>query len=91
MNLKYPKVIYPILFCKYIFTASQKGGQICTQMIKVVSFLKVVQVLPLALGKVCYEAKAGGFLLESLDSASEKIDLYEFFNNIVEVIVENEH
>ena len=54
-------------------------------MIKVVSFLKVVQVLPLALGKVCYEAKAGGFLLESLDSASEKIDLYEFFNHIVEV------
>ena len=60
-------------------------------MIKVVSFLKVVQVLPLALGKVCYEAKAGGFLLESLDSASEKIDLYEFLNHIVEVIVENEH
>ena len=60
-------------------------------MIKVVSFLKVVQVLPLALGKVCYEAKAGGFLLESLDSASKKIDLYEFFNHIVGVMVENEH
>ena len=44
MNLKYPKVIYPILFCKYIFTASRKGGQICTQMMKVVLFLKVVQL-----------------------------------------------
>ena len=47
-------------------------------MIKVVSFLKVVQVLPLALGKVCNKAKAGGFLLESLECASEKIDLYEY-------------
>ena len=60
-------------------------------MIKVVSFLKVVQVLPLALGKVCNKAKAGGFLLESLDSASEKIDLYEFLNHIIEVEVENEY
>ena len=50
--------------------------------------LKVVQVLPLALGKVCNKAKAGGFLLECLDYASEKIDLYEFLNHIVEV--ENE-
>ena len=80
MNLKYSKVIYPILFCKYIFTASQKGGQICTQMIKVVSFLKVVQVLPLALGKVCNKAKAGEFLLDSLDSAAEEIDLCQCFN-----------
>ena len=40
------------------------------------------------LGKVCNKAKAGEFLLDSLDSASEKIDLYEFLNHIVEV--ENE-
>ena len=87
MNLKYSKVIYPILFCKYIFTASQKGGQICTQMIKVVQIQEKF-VTKQRQGNSCWTV---GILLQKrliyASASTKKGNIYNCFEKMVTNVV----